>query len=302
MSAKETKGQREKRVQEILALLSEQKGSASDVRFPTVPFEFQSLARIPTEMVALVAALLRPHSPDAANAVISAFELLELAEGGKQTISRARKDGGTPGYDEGVFKAFYYRKVELETYSCSRATASAFNDSKDEAGNVDLHTALGKIFPRDTKKLRLQHFEAWVAQLFGFEPNELEPVFAKWRINSPDHQGILPILIRRAFVELPIYRDKKKRAAKTESGKKGAQSKKTPAATESTAPAIAEPPSGRGVAKATKAAPARKRTKQGTVRRPDRDKRLFKNQKRAAAASPSVYDEPWSDITDPSDR
>jgi hypothetical protein len=299
VSTKETKKQRAKRVQEILVFLSEQKGSASGDRFPTVPFEFQSLARIPTEIVALVAALLRPHSPDAASAVISAFELLELAEGGKRTISR--KDRGTPSYDEGVFKAFFYRKVELETYSCSRATASAFNDSKDEAGNVDLHTALGKIFPRDTKKLRLQHFEAWVAQLFGFEPNELEPVFAKWRINSPDHQGILPILIRRAFVELPIYRDKKKRAAKSESGKKGAQSKKTPAATESTAPAVAEPPSGGVVAKATKAAPARKRTKQGTVRRPDRDKRILKNRQGGAGASPSVYDQPWSDDPNPSD-
>lgn len=301
MSTKETKKQREKRVQKILAFLSEQKGSASDNRFPTVPFDFQSLARIPTEMVALVAALLRPHSPDAANAVISAFELLELAEGGKQTISRARKDGGTPGYDEGVFKAFYYRKVESETASYYRATASAFNDSKDEAGNVDLHTALGKIFPHATKKLRLQRFEAWVAQLFGFEPTELEPVFTKWRINSPDHQGILPILIRRAFVELPIYRDEKKRAAKSESGRIGAQAKKARAAQENTAPAVPESPSSSGVAKATKATARRKKARQGAVRRRGRDQRILKNRKRSADASPIVYDEPSSFTTQPSD-
>jgi len=298
MSAKQTKQQREKRVKEVNELFSETKTSAAEVSYPTVPFEVSSLARTRAEFVALIAALLRPRVEDAAEAVIGAFELLELAEGGKRTLQSGPKDVGAPGYDEGVLEAFSFRQAEIERFSDYRKTASVFVDCRGGNGELDLDAALGKIFPHDKRSRRAELFEDYVASLFQLERSDLEPYFKEWRAGKKESQGMLPLLLRRALIELPLYRAAKNSKANSNNAKKRKKSGQ-PQNEEATLDGTRdgqrkteaiETKEGGGERKKPKR--AKKATKPGTVKRRDRDKRLFKNRQSGAGSSPSIYDEP----------
>ena len=298
MSAKQTKEQRDKRVKEVNKFLSETKGSAAEVSYPTVPFEVSSLARTRAEFVALIAALLRPGTGDAAEAVINAFELLELAEGGKRTLQQGRKDGGTPSYYEGVLEAFLYRQAELKRFSDYERTASALVDCRGENGALDLDAALGKIFPRDKKPLRAKLFEDWVAGLFQVERSDLEPCFKEWRKGNKECEGLLPILLRQALFELPRYRSAKNSKAKSNNAQMRAKSGQ-PQHEEAKPDGTADRQRKTQAIETEKGGPERKKpkrvkktAKRGTVKRRNRDKRLLKNRRSGTGSSPSIYDEP----------
>lgn len=297
MSTKQTKQQRDKRVKEVNKFLSETKGNAAEVSYPTVPFEVSSLARTRAEFVALIAALLRPGTGDAAEAIIGAFELLELAEGGKRTLRQGRKES-SPSYDEGVLEAFSYRQAELERLSDYRKTASAFVDCRRENGELDLDAALGKIFPHDKKSLRAKLFEDYVSRLFQLERSDLEPCFKEWRAGKKESQGMLPVLLRRALIDLPLYRAAKNSKANSNNAKKRKKSghphneEAKPDGTGDRQRKTQAIETKEGGPERKKPKRAKKATKPGTVKRHDRDKRLLKNRRSGGGSSPSIYDEP----------
>ena len=298
MSAKQTKQQREKRVKEVNKFLSETKASAAEVSYPTVPFEVSPLARTRAEFIALIAALLRPRAGDASEAVIGAFELIELAEGGKRTLQQRRKDGGTPGYDEGVREAFLYRQAELERFLDYRKTASFFIDCRGRNGELDLDAALGKIFPHDKRSRRAELFEDYVARLFQLERSDLEPCFKEWREGKQESQGMLPVLLRRALIDLPLYRATKNSKANSENAKKRKKSgqphneEAKPDETGDGERKTQAIETKEGGPERKKPKRAKKATNPGTVKRRDRDKRLLKNRRSDGGSSPSIYDEP----------
>ncbi|MEI6537713.1 MAG: hypothetical protein WCN98_20380, partial [Verrucomicrobiaceae bacterium] len=84
--------------------------SIGKTAYPEVPAECPPLSSVPTGFVALIAAILKPHSGNSADAVVDAFELLQLVEGGKSTLTFKEC---APTYDKGVRQWYAYRQAEL---------------------------------------------------------------------------------------------------------------------------------------------------------------------------------------------
>jgi len=239
--------------------------SIGKTAYPEVPAECPPLSSVPTGFVALIAAILKPHSGNSADAVVDAFELLHLVEGGKSTLTSKEC---APTYDKGVREWHAHRHKELGRCKMINKQLSRVAEAIDTSKNVvDLDRGLGTLFPKDQKTKRRAFFKQWVESLFNPSDQDHDAILTEIMRGEGRHAGTLSFLLNRAAYELPVYHSKHISKTRREAGKKGAAAKNAKAAER------AELVGGK--------------SKRGRVKRKERDGRLAANrgQKKRPSAS-----------------
>ncbi len=190
--------------------------------FPTAEFPEQ-LAAIPPSTIAGIAATLVNQGRSPIEAVGLAFELLELAVGGLDSLKKKVETSycSEKGYDFGVWYTAVMRAVHRNAIlDIEQEPAAIFKF--DKSGNfcpLDFDVALQNLLPRLTPVDRMPRFRQWLAHTLNISSIE-----AGDKVASFYKDGLPPDIYSSAKVYLRVWWNDELKKIRADAGsQKGAK-------------------------------------------------------------------------------
>ena len=190
------------------------------------------LSEVPIDRVAEIAATLIPHCEQSPiRATKMAFELLDLAAGGKKSLNSQGAFQGQPGYELGVDETAKMDAIIRQSIKMAESQKPAIsNFSEDEATfgerkeTMDFREALKNLMPeipRDYSEKR-KRFINW----FAASVLKSDYLTSEATVRFYEENGLPVEFYDRAYLILDRWHEQKESMSRSLSGQKGGLAKK----------------------------------------------------------------------------